>query len=145
MLMLLITYFLVTQFITRLEQRKYKAPHELHSCWVVFSVTREMQKWLLKMRIELPGCRKQLQLWTFVLTCIHKMCRHSCPATPRLGEGPLFPLLLKKWMKDKISQIFHISTFLLNLWYQQSHTCFYRWCYRSPGLKKKKGCWSFGR
>lgn len=31
-----------------------------------------------------------------VLTCIHKMCRRSCPVTPRLGEGPLFPLLLKK-------------------------------------------------
>lgn len=41
MLMLLITYFLVTQFITWLEQRKCKVPHELH-CWVVFSVMREM-------------------------------------------------------------------------------------------------------
>lgn len=30
------------------------------------------------------------------LTCIHKMCRRSCPVTPRLGEGPLFPLLLMK-------------------------------------------------
>lgn len=49
-LVLLITLFLVTQFITRLEQRKWKAPRELHSCWVVFSVTREMQKWL-------PRCR----------------------------------------------------------------------------------------
>lgn len=30
------------------------------------------------------------------LTCIHRMCRHSCPATPRLGEGLLFLLLLTK-------------------------------------------------
>lgn len=32
-----------------------------------------------------------------MLTCIHKMCHHSCPGTPRLGEGPLFLLLLTKW------------------------------------------------
>jgi len=28
------------------------------------------------------------------LTCIHRMCRHSCPGTLRLGEGLLFLLLL---------------------------------------------------
>lgn len=44
LLMLLITYFLVSQFITRLEQRKCEAAHELHSRWAVFSVIREMQK-----------------------------------------------------------------------------------------------------
>lgn len=34
------------------------------------------------------------------LTCIHKMCRHSCPGTPRLGGGPLSLLLLTKWRED---------------------------------------------
>lgn len=34
------------------------------------------------------------------LTCIHRMCRHLCPGTPRLGEGPLFLLLLAKWRED---------------------------------------------
>lgn len=34
------------------------------------------------------------------LTCIHKMCHHSCPGTPRLGEGPLFLSLLTKWRED---------------------------------------------
>lgn len=67
-----------------------------------------------KMRMKLTGCIKHLHLWVFVLTCIHKTCHHSCLATPHLGEGPLFPLLLTKWKKDKILHIFHrhISTFL---------------------------------
>lgn len=34
------------------------------------------------------------------LTCTRKMCRHSCPGIPRLGEGLLFLLLLTKWRED---------------------------------------------
>jgi len=36
-----------------------------------------------------------------LLTCIHKMCRHSCPGTPRLGEGPLFLSLLEKMKRRR--------------------------------------------
>lgn len=53
-----ITHSLVTQVITRLEQRTCKAPRERHSCWLGFLVTREMQKWLLSDVDGVDGVQK---------------------------------------------------------------------------------------
>lgn len=34
------------------------------------------------------------------LTCIHRMCHHSCPGTPHLDGGLLFPLLFKHRIEE---------------------------------------------
>lgn len=64
MLMLLSTHSLVTQSITRLEQRRCAAPRQRRSCWLVFLVTRETQKWLLSDADGAAACRKRLHLWS---------------------------------------------------------------------------------
>lgn len=93
-LMLLFTHSLVTQVITRLAQRRCTAPREPRSRWLVFLVTRETQKVYWAMRTERQCAGNTSACDLRALTCIHKRCRRSCPVTPRLGEGPPFPLLL---------------------------------------------------
>lgn len=114
MLLLFITYFPVTQSIKCLQQKKFEVPCEPRVCWVVFAAGGEMHRELLR---EDDGNdplaeEKFIQCCTWIavrwwnsaqrvaLTCTHKMCRHSCPGIPRLGEGLLFLLLLAKWREN---------------------------------------------